>query len=77
MTTRWDGKERRKNVVLSADEINEMLLAAAEAGATAAIEKLYAEIGHSLVRKTLLVIGTALVAVLAWLNNFIALGAHK
>jgi len=78
MTTRWDGQERRKNVVFSADEINEMLVAAAEAGATAAIQKLYAEIGQSLVKRTVLLVGTLVAAFFAWVNNYIHIdGPHK
>lgn len=69
MANRLDGQERRDYVVLSSDQINEMLLAAAEAGANAAIQKLYAEIGQSLVKRTLLLIGSVLAAVLVWVSN--------
>ena len=70
----WDGKERRDYVVLSPDQIEELLTAAAEAGSTAALNKIYAEIGQSLVKRTLLIIGALLAAVLAWVNNMVTIG---
>ena len=70
----WDGKERRSYVVLSPDQIEELLTAAAEAGSTAALNKIYAEIGQSLVKRTLLIIGALLAAILAWVNNMVTIG---
>lgn len=70
----WNGQERRDYVVLSPDQIEELLTAAAEAGSTAALNKIYAEIGQSLVKRTLLIIGALLAAVLAWVNNMVTIG---
>ena len=70
----WDGKERRAYVVLTPDQIEGMLGAAAERGANGALQKIYAEIGQSLVKRTLLIIGALLAAVLAWVNNMVTIG---
>jgi hypothetical protein len=71
MATHWDGKERRDNVVLSADEIERMLEECAERGAEKAVQSFYAQIGEGIVKKTLLVAGALMAAVLAWVNSAI------
>lgn len=65
----WDGKERRSYVVLSPGQIEEMLEECAKRGAAAAFQEIYALIGAGVVKKTLLLIGAAGLAVLAWLTN--------
>ena len=67
--TAWDGKERRSYVVLSAGQIEEMLEESAKRGADRAFQELYAIIGAGVVKKTLLLIGAAGLAILAWLTN--------
>lgn len=65
----WDGKERRAYVVLTPDQVEEMLEQAAQRGAKAAFQEIYAIIGAGLVRKTALLIGAVGLAILAWLTN--------
>lgn len=67
--TAWDGKERRSYVVLSADQVEEMLENAAKRGANSAFQELYSLIGAGVVKKTLLLIGAVILALLAWLTN--------
>jgi len=71
MATQWDGPERRANVVLGADEIEKMLEECAERGADKAVQRFYAHIGEGIVKKTLLVAGALMAALLAWVNNAI------
>mgnify|MGYP001564616087 CR=1 FL=1 len=63
--------ERRKNDKLP-PEVRDYIDAAAEAGAEKAIDKLYAEIGKTGVRKAALILGAILAGVLSW----IGLGGH-
>lgn len=65
----WDGKERRSYVVLSPGQIEEMLEESARRGADKAFQEIYAIIGAGVVKKTLLLIGAAVLAILAWLTN--------
>lgn len=65
----WDGKERRSYVVLSAGQIEEMLEESARRGADRAFQELYSLIGAGVVKKTLLLIGAAILAILAWVTN--------
>ena len=71
MATHWEGKERRDNVVLSSDQIEAMLEECAQRGAEKAVTAFYAQIGEGIVKKTLLVAGALLAAVLAWVNSAI------
>lgn len=65
----WDGKERRSYIVLSPDQIERMLEEAAKRGAAAAFQEIYALLGAGVARKTLLLIGAAILALLAWLTQ--------
>jgi len=49
-------------------EVKDYIDAAAELGAEKAMERLYAEIGKAGIRKTMLLIGTLLAALLSWLG---------
>ena len=70
----WDGKERRDYVLLDTDQIEKMLDVAAERGADRALAKIYAEVGQSIVKRTFLVVGALLAALLAWVNSAITIG---
>jgi len=65
----WDGKERRSYVVLSAGQIEEILEESARRGADRAFNEIYSLIGAGVVKKTALLIGAVILAVLAWLTN--------
>lgn len=65
----WDGKERRSYVVLSAGQVEEMLEESARRGADKAVQEIYALIGAGVVKKTLLLLGAAILAVLAWISG--------
>lgn len=67
--TNWDGKERRSYVVLSAGQIEEMLEESARRGADKAFQEIYALIGAGVVKKTLLLLGAAVLAILAWISG--------
>lgn len=67
--TNWDGKERRSYVVLSPDQIEEMLEESAKRGADRAFQEIYALIGAAITKKTLLLLGAAILAILAWLTQ--------
>lgn len=60
-------EERRKHDKFP-PEVREYIEAAAEAGAEKALLKLYAEIGKAGVKKSLLLIGTLVAALLSWLG---------
>ena len=66
--TNWDGKERRSYVVLSPDQIEEMLAESAKRGAAAAFDEIYSLIGKAITRKTLQLIGASALAIFAWLG---------
>lgn len=68
-TKQWDGKERRSYVVLSPGQIEEMLEESAKRGADRSFQELYSLIGAGVVKKTVLLIGAAGLAILAWLTN--------
>jgi hypothetical protein len=63
----WDGLERRVHVSLSEEQMEHI----AESAANKAVEKvmahIYQEIGKSVVKKVIMWIGIATVAVMAWL----------
>ena len=59
--------ERRKNDKLP-PEVRDYIDAAAEAGAEKAIDKLYAEIGKTGVRKVALLLGAAVAGLLSWIG---------
>jgi len=65
----WDGKERRSYVVLSPGQVEEMLEESARRGADRAFNEIYSLIGTRVVKKTALLIGAVILAVLAWLTN--------
>lgn len=67
--TNWDGKERRSYVVLSPGQIEEMLEESAKRGANAAFQEIYSLIGAGVVKKTLLLVGAVILAILAWLTQ--------
>lgn len=61
----YDGEERRRSMRLSDDEIRII----AEHAAEVALEKVYTQIGKSVVNKVLWLAGAAALAVAAWLNG--------
>ena len=65
----WDGKERRSYVVLSSSQVEEMLEESSKRGAERAFQEIYSIIGAGVVKKTVLLIGAVVLAVLAWLTN--------
>lgn len=61
----WKGEERRANPLLSDEQINLI----AERAAEVALERVYTQIGKSVVSKVLWVVGAATLAATAWLNG--------
>ena len=61
----YDGQERRSAAHLTEEQI-ELI---AERAATKALERVYAQIGKSVVQKFLFVVGAATIAALAWLKG--------
>jgi hypothetical protein len=61
----YEGPERRATTLLSEEQLNEI----AERAADRALEKVYAQIGKSVVTKLLWVIGTTTLAIAAWLKG--------
>lgn len=74
MPNRWDGNERRNNVTLDSEQIEAMLEECATRGAEKAVQSFYAQIGEGIVKKTLLVAGALMAALLAWVNNAVTIG---
>lgn len=70
----WDGKERRAYVVLTPDQVEEMLEQASKRGAGLAFQEIYAIIGAGIIKKTALLIGAVGLAVLAWVTNALNIG---
>lgn len=61
----YDGEERRKSTRLSDEQIRII----AEHAAEVALERVYTQIGKSVVSKVLWLAGAAALAVAAWLNG--------
>lgn len=61
----WKGEERRASPLLSDEQINLI----AERAAEVALERVYTQIGKSIVSKFLWLCGAAALAVAAWLNG--------
>ena len=61
----YDGQERRASPHLTEEQIE----AIAERAATKALERVYAQIGKSVVQKFLFLVGAAVVAIAAWLKG--------
>ncbi len=61
----WKGEERRASPLLSDEQINLI----AERAAEVALERVYTQIGKSVVSKVLWVVGAATLAAIAWLNG--------
>jgi hypothetical protein len=61
----YEGPERRATTLLTEEQLNEI----AERAADRALEKVYAQIGKSVVTKLLWVIGTTTLAIAAWLKG--------
>lgn len=61
MPREWDGRDRRK--------LSDEQEAIAQRAADIAFEKFYAEVGKSIVRKFLWVVGAVTVALLMWLGG--------
>ena len=61
----YDGEERRKEPILTSEQIE----AIAERAAEVALEKVYTSIGKSVVNKVLWLVGAAALAAAAWLNG--------
>jgi hypothetical protein len=61
----WSGKDRRAHVWLTDDQINDV----AERAAEKAIERVYTEIGRSVVKKVLWVVGAGALALFVWMRS--------
>lgn len=61
----WKGEDRRASPILTDEQINII----AERAAEVALERVYTQIGKSVVSKILWVFGSAGLAVAAWLNG--------
>ena len=61
----YKGEERRANPTLSDDQIERI----AERAAEVALERVYTQIGKSVVSKVLWIFGAAGLAVAAWMNG--------
>jgi hypothetical protein len=62
---KYDGEERRKDLRLSDAQIRTI----AEQAAEVALERVYTNVGKSVVSKFLWVVGAAAIAAAAWLNG--------
>lgn len=65
MVSQWKGEERRATPHITDEQINDI----AERAATVALERVYTQIGKSVVSKVLWLLGAAALAVVAWLNG--------
>ena len=65
MAAQWKGEERRAYPNLSDEQIE----AIAERAAEVALERVYTQIGKSVVSKILWIFGAAGLAVAAWMNG--------
>ncbi len=61
----YDGNERRAYPTLSEEQIESI----AERAATVALERVYTQIGKSVVSKVMWLAGAAVLAILAWLGG--------
>lgn len=59
----WDGEERRVRITLTEEQINEIV----EKTVSQVFEQIYAEVGKSVVRKALWIIGALTLTAMAWL----------
>lgn len=59
----WEGEERRVRVTLTEDQINEIV----QKTVAQVFEQIYAEVGKSVVRKALWIIGALALTAMAWL----------
>lgn len=63
----WDGQERRVHVSLSEEQMEQIADKAASKAVEKVMDHIYQEIGKSVVKKIIMWIGVATVAVMAWL----------
>ena len=61
----YEGQERRSSPHLTEEQIETI----AERAATKALERVYAQIGKSVVQKFLFLVGAAIVAIAAWMKG--------
>ena len=73
MPNDWDGTERRDHVLLGRDQLEALLEECATRGASKCTEYWMAEIGRGVIKKTLLVGGALVAALLAWINSAITI----
>lgn len=65
MSNHWDGPERRRFGGLSETEID----AIADKAAYRALDKVYAEVGKSMLKKLAWIAGVAIIALFIWLSG--------
>lgn len=59
----WDGEERRVKITLTEEQINDIVAKTVEQ----VFQQMYAEVGKSVVKKVLWIVGAIALAGMAWL----------